>query len=48
MFDHAIFCILVAVILGIQIVIVTFGGYQFGLYPLGLTIEQWGISVIIL
>jgi len=31
----------------IQIIIVTFGGFVFGVYPeYGLTIKQWGLSVL--
>jgi hypothetical protein len=47
MIDHGIFCVLVLLIVGIQALIVTFTGYGFGLYPGGLTIEQWGITVYI-
>jgi hypothetical protein len=46
--DHGIFSVLVFVIFGIQVLIISFAGYGFGLYPLGLTVEQWGISVPLL
>jgi hypothetical protein len=37
---------IVAIIVGLQVLIVTFGGVAFGLYSYyGLTIEQWGISI---
>jgi hypothetical protein len=40
------FCILLCIIVVLQIIIITFGGFVFGNYPeYGLTLKQWGLSV---
>lgn len=43
--EHGFFTVIVFIILAIQVIIVTFSGSGFGLYPNGLTIQQWAISV---
>lgn len=45
---HTAFYMIVLLILVLQIVIITFGGFVFGVYPhYGLTIKQWLLSVTI-
>lgn len=40
------FCVLMAIIVVLQVIIITFGGFVFGNYPqYGLTLKQWGLSV---
>jgi Ca2+ transporting ATPase len=40
--------IIIGVIIALQIILVTFTGMAFGVYGnFGLTIEQWGISILI-
>jgi hypothetical protein len=42
------FLVIVGVIFCLQVLLVSFGGIAFGVYPhFGLTAQQWGISVYI-
>ena len=45
---NGLFLIIVAVIVVLQVLLVTFTGMAFGVYAnYGLTIQQWGISILI-
>jgi hypothetical protein len=42
------FLVIIAIIIVLQIILVTFTGMAFGVYNnFGLTIEQWGICILI-
>jgi hypothetical protein len=45
LFNNAIFLVVMIIIVGGQILLVTFAGYAFGMCSQGLTIQQWLISV---
>ena len=45
---NRLFLIIIGVIIGLQALLVTFTGVAFGVYAnYGLTIQQWGISILI-
>ena len=43
--SNCLFPVIVIVIIGLQIILVTFPGYGFGVYNRGLSIQQWLICV---